>query len=141
VACVEGDDGVFANESWGIARARALSRGGSERLEVDDTLTTSRNVEVVRIVTIEGDPSTSDGMWFGADQLVARPSLDTISVTLRRQVDSSWVDCDFPISNAAGIRLLGPGDTLDPKVKRRISANAWALARSLADSVARAERH
>ena len=133
------DEGMEANDSWGIARARVLPLDPNEREH--GARMNSPKAEVVRILTIQGDPSSSDGMEFGANQLVIGPRVDTLSFSLRQRRDSTWYVCEFPRLRGTGILLLGPGDTLDQNVKRRIPANAtWALARTLADSVARSRR-
>jgi hypothetical protein len=135
------DEGVYLNAAWGLGRARVT------RVSFDDSAgaRASAEVEIVRVLSIEGDPETSDGKYSQANMMVVRPVLDTIDLGFRRRRDGRWVQCDLYGRGEGGIpnpvSLTGPpaADTLAPrewKLTRVIPAGATlARVRALADSV------
>src|SRR6185437_15140787 len=139
-----GDEGVELNALWGIARGRVL------RVQHSATDSTDVNVsaEVLRVLSVEGDPATSDGNYAKADMVVAEPIVDTLWMSLHHAA-TGWVPCGFvwylEDEVTSPIALTGPPtDTVTPRglpLSRWIPGMiGWARLRAMADSIAQREQ-
>jgi hypothetical protein len=134
-------DGTSLNAAaWGLGRADVVD------VSFDDATNAraSAQVEVVRVLSVEGDPETSERGYTRLDMMVVEPVLDTMDVIFRRRDDGEWVQC--AVFNGSSllepISLTGPpADTLLPrglKLTRAVPPGAtWKRVRELADSVGR----
>lgn len=145
-------DGYELNAAWGVARIRLLSLDEPQpeivHFTSHDTVwrQASANIEVVRVLSVEGDPQTSDGMRFAHDMLVVGPVTDTMEIQWHRR-DGAWRRCG-PMW--AGHEMRSPMSIVGPDVSARETAakpfrrvpagTSWARARTIADSVERAGR-
>ena len=137
------EDGVYMQAAWGVARARVT------RVAFTDTTgaRAEARVEVVRVLSIEGHPGTSDGMYAQADVVIIKAFPETIELGLRRRRDGRWIQCDLYALDEnvlSPISLTGPpADTLAPRGQRVThigpAGATWKRVHELADSVARAE--
>jgi hypothetical protein len=134
------DEGHLSSAAWGLARARVVD------LTFDDgtNARATAQIEVVRVLTVRGDPETSEGNYARLDMMVVRPVLDTMDVKFRRRDGGEWVQCALynQSSFLEPISLTGPpADTLIPrgvKLTRIVPAGAtWQRVRELADSIGR----
>jgi hypothetical protein len=134
------DEGHLPSAAWGLARARVVD------LTFDDGTNerATAQIEVVRVLTVKGDPETSEGNYARLDMMVVKPVLDTMDVKFRRREQGEWVQCALynRSSFIDPISLTGPpADTLIPrgvKLTRIVPAGAtWQRVRELADSVGR----
>jgi hypothetical protein len=141
--CDPDRDGYYLQAAWGLARARVIG------LSFNDSTgaRASAHVEVVRVLSLEGDPETSDGRYARADMMVVAPVRATIELTMRRRQDGRWIQCAPVFDEVDGVSfpmsLTGPpADTLAPrgrKLSRIVPAVAtWQRVRVLADSIGRA---
>jgi hypothetical protein len=141
--CDPDRDGYYLQASWGLARARVIG------LSFDDSTgaRASARVEVVRVLSLEGDPETSDGRYARADMMVVGPVHATIELTMRRRQDGRWIQCAPVFDEVDGVSfpmsLTGPPeDTVAPrgrKLSTIVPAGAtWQRVRVLADSIGRA---
>jgi len=134
-------EGVEINALWGIARYRVLAAEPDER----DSTNVNISAEVVRVLSVEGDPSTSDGNYAKADMVIAQPVVDTLWLAFHRASDD-WIHCGFvwrlQDEVMSPIALTGPpADTLAPRgmrISRWLpSRTPWSRVRAMADSLAR----
>jgi len=136
----DASEGVELNELWGIARARVL------RVQSSPSDSTDVNVSavVLRVLSVEGDPATSDGNYAKADLVIAQPIADTLWMSLHRTA-SGWVPCGYLWFLRDDVRspiaLTGPpADTSSPRglpVSRWVPSRlGWTRVRAIADSAA-----
>jgi hypothetical protein len=132
-------DGVELNALWGIAQYRVLAA------EPDEHDSTNANVsaEVVRVLSVEGDPATSDGNYAKADMVIVRPVVDTLWLAFHR-TPAGWTRCGFvwrlQDEVMSPIALSGPpADTVSPRgmpVSRWLPSHVpWSRVRAIADSL------
>jgi hypothetical protein len=142
---LDGDSDPF-QAFWGVARITLIALEGSEPDTAGAMLwrRASATLEVVRVLSLEGDPASEAGdhadqpsLW----QLVVRPSVDTVMLNWDRR-DEGWRRCD-PVwldSPAEPIEIVGPEAErwqLTKTPPKPVPADAsWARARALADSIA-----
>jgi hypothetical protein len=138
-----GDGGSSPNADWGLARARV------RRVSLDDSTgaTATADLEVIRVLSIEGDPDPSGDRDAEEEVMFVAPIRDRIELDLRRRPDGRWIPCHVFTQGevAIEIALTGPpADTLAPRGKKLghvvPKGATWQRVRALADSVARAER-
>jgi hypothetical protein len=134
-------DGVEINALWGIARYTVIAAQPDEQ----DSTNVNVGAEVVRMLSVEGDPTTSDGNYAKADMVVAEPVVDTLWLAFHRTSDD-WVHCGFvwhlQDEVMSPIALTGPpADTILPRglpIARWVpSRMSWSRVRAMADSLAR----
>lgn len=134
-------EGVEINALWGIARYRVLAAEPDAR----DSTNVNVSAEVVRVLSVEGDPATSDGNYAKADMVIAQPVIDTLWLALHRTSDG-WIHCGFvwylQDEVMSPIALTGPpADTLTPRglpISRWVPSRVpWSRVRVMADSLAR----
>lgn len=143
-ACADRDDeafeGVELNALWGIARARVLR----VRYSPSDSTDVNVSAVVLRVLSVEGDPATSDGNYAKADLVIAQPILDTLWMSLHRTA-TGWVPCGYLWFLRDDVRspiaLTGPpADTSSPRglpVSRWVPSRlGWTRVRAIADSAA-----
>lgn len=134
------EEGYPSNAAWGLARARVVDLTFDDGTDARATA----QIEVVRVLTVKGDPETAEDGYARLDMMVVKPVLDTMDVKFRRREGGEWVQCALfnRSSFIDPISLTGPpADTLIPrgvKLTRIVPAGAtWQRVRELADSVGR----
>jgi hypothetical protein len=139
--CIDpGEGGYSLNVAWGLATARvrhvsfADSTGARASAELD----------VIRVLTIEGDPETSGSHYGAEDMMRIAPVNDVIVLLLRRRRDGRWIPCDLFARRAVGdpISLIGSSVDREAPRGRRINrfvpeGASWLRADALADSIER----
>ena len=138
--CIDrGDEGYSLNAAWGLASARV------RRVSFADSTgaRASAELDVIRVLTIEGDPE-SDGSYEAEDMMTVAPVNDVIVLSLRRRRDGRWIPCGLFARRAVGdpISLIGSSVDREAPRGRRISrfvpeGASWLRAGALADSIER----
>jgi hypothetical protein len=135
-----GDEGHSLNAAWGLARARV------RRVSFADSTgaKASAEIRVLRVLTIEDDPETSDGHYGAEDMMTVAPVNDAIVLSLHRRRDGRWIPCELFARRAVGdpISLIGSSVDREAPRGRRISrfvpeGASWLRAGALADSIER----
>jgi hypothetical protein len=144
-----GDSDPYQAE-WGVARITLIALEEGEphtpaAAPAQAWRSATATLEVVRVLSLEGDPASpgGDGDWAGMEQLVVRPSIDTVTLSWDRR-DDGWRRCGsvFLDRPPEPIDIVGPeAETLlqTTTAPKPVPAGAsWARARTLADSIGRA---
>ncbi len=135
-----GDGGYSLNVAWGLATAdvRHVSFADSTGARA------SAELDVIRVLTIEGDPETAGSHYGAEDMMTVAPVNDVIALSLRRRRDGRWIPCDLFARRAVGdpISLIGSSvDREAPRGRRLIrfvpEGASWLRAGALADSIER----